>query len=128
MLHAMPTSSSSLCRLATAFAAGAAIGACSQPTPQPGGDARPLHLLVSSVGDWPDAATFAQRAAELAGVPVRGASIVGPRRYALTLSCSPGAGCDEARRRLLGDGSVIADVQPDARRALPRPPAASQAL
>ena len=128
MLRGMSISPTGLCRLAATLAAGAALGACSHAAPQPGDDARPLQLLVRSAGDWPDAAAFAQRAAERAGVPVRGARIVGPRRYALTLLCIPGAGCDEARRRLLGDGSVIAEVQVDARRALPRPPAASQAL
>lgn len=103
-------------------AASTAVDAAQPPPAVPG-----LRVIVETVDDWPSAASFAERAARVAGVPVADALPLGPLRFALTLRCADADACERARRRLAADTALVADVQMPARRTLPAPPARSTA-
>ena len=119
-----------LLALSAATLAAAVLAGCAAPT---AGDAATapaapdLRVIVETVDDWPSAASFAERAARAAGVPVADALPLGPWRFALTLRCADAAACERARQRLAADTALVADVQTPARRTLPAPPARSTA-
>ena len=112
--------------LAAAVLAGCAASTAVDAAPPPPA-APDLRLIVETVDDWPSAASFAERAARAAGVPVADALPLGPWRFALTLRCADAAACERARQRLAADTALVADVQTPARRTLPAPPARSTA-
>ncbi len=84
--------------------------------------ARTQALIVRTVADWPAAAPFGRRAAEVAGVQVREVAIVAPRQFAISLLCDDAAACQAAVRRLQAEPAFLLDVLPDQRRRLPARP------
>ena len=112
--------------LAAAVLAGCAGSTAVDAAPPPSA-APDLRVIVETVDDWPSAASFAERAARAAGVPVVDVLPLGPWRFALTLRCADAAACERARWRLAADAALVADVQTPARRTLPAPPGRSTA-
>jgi hypothetical protein len=106
-----------------------ALAACAAP-PADGGAATSSpgqRLIVHTAADWPSAAAFAQRAAEVAGVPVRDVSALAPGQFSLLLVCDDANLCQLAVQRLSGERAFLLDVQADQRRRLPPRPGTAQA-
>jgi hypothetical protein len=80
------------------------------------------RLIARTAADWPSVEAFAQRAAEVAGVPVSEASALAPRQFSFLLVCDDAAVCQGALRRLSGERAFVLDVQADQRRRLPSRP------
>jgi hypothetical protein len=86
-----------------------------------------MRLQLRTVADWPDAAALAARVAQVTALPVRDATGIAPRLFALTLDCVDEAACAAARARLLAERSLIESVHDDRRIPSPSRPAASTA-
>lgn len=96
--------------------------ACGQPLRgEPAGRA----VIVGTVQAWPSPEAAADALAAAAGVPVRGASPLGARLYALTLDCADEAACDAAQQRLQARTDLVRSLQRDQRRRLPARPASA---
>lgn len=85
------------------------------------------RVIAQAVSEWPTPAAFGERAAALAGAPVRDVQALDARRYTFTLVCRDETACQQALRRLR-EPSFTAAVDIDARRHIPVRPAASQSL
>jgi hypothetical protein len=84
------------------------------------------RLIVRTAADWLSATAFAQRAAEVAGVPVRDVSVIAPGQFSLLLVCDDATICQGAVQRLSGERAFLVDVQADQRRRLPPRPGTNQ--
>lgn len=102
------------------LAAGAALvlAACAGATPIV------LRLQVVTAADWTDPAALRGAVEQVAGVPVRDAAGVAPRRHAITLECADAAACAAARERLQAS-PLFVEVADDTRQRTPVPPAPS---
>jgi len=98
----------------------AALGACAHSR-------GPLEwrLQVRTAEEWADLSALTDRAAQVAGVPVRSdVNPIAPRWYALTLECADRSSCKRATMRLAAQPQLFVELRRDEQRPTPLRPSA----
>jgi hypothetical protein len=80
------------------------------------------RVLLYTAGEWPGAAEVADRAARLAGVPVRETVQVAPNRWRMSLLCADTDACRAAMARIAADRSFALGVDAEGRVQIPAKP------
>jgi hypothetical protein len=97
--------------------------ACAGPgdkTPPP---AQPYQrVLLYTANEWPDAAPVTDRAARLAGVPVRDALQLAPNRFRMSLICPDHDACRAAMARIAADRTFALGIDAEGRVQIPAKP------
>ena len=81
------------------------------------------RVLLYTAAEWPGAAEVADRAARLAGVPVRDAQQLAPHRYRMSLLCTNADACRAAIARIAADRTFALGVDAEGRVQIPVKPA-----
>ena len=95
----------------------ACAGAKTEPPAEPY-----QRVLLYTAGEYPGLAEVTNRAARLAGVPVRDVVEVGPSRYRMLLICPDADACRAAMARIAADRSFALGVDADGRVQIPAKP------
>ncbi|HET9642840.1 MAG TPA: hypothetical protein VFP68_05695 [Burkholderiaceae bacterium] len=101
----------------------AAASGCAAPS----SPSNPLRwrLQVRTAEDWTDLAQLAERASQIAGVPVEpDVSTIAPHWYAITLLCPDRSSCKRASMKLAAQRSLFLELRRDEVRRIPSTPTA----
>ena len=119
----MPMTPLSRLSLLAVCSAAALLSACA-------GTGQPVEwrLQVRTATDWPDLQALAERAAQIAGVPVSpDVAPVAPGWYAITLQCPDRSTCKRASMKLAAQPSLFVELRRDDTRQQPTRPTAQNA-
>jgi hypothetical protein len=98
------------------------LSACAGPDKRPPPSEPYQRVLLYTAGEWPGEAQVADRAARLAGVPVRDAVQVAPNRYRMLLLCADADACRAAMARIAADRTFALGVDAEGRVQIPAKP------